>query len=210
MTGEIASLKRVIAIHVGDKYSQDMADAAVNSALSMTDDVVIVFAPSSIKKIDRIDSSRWMSFPLEADNIPKQKNFIIKHFENAGFKGFLHIIEPCARFNNSTKSYMSKLEATMNVLDYDVHLSTTTDRCNYVFNKFCPRLTLDIDDESMKSQLGLPDKLYFTSHSNVSCLTMNLGAFKDGNVPMFDERFSIGMFFIIEFLAKRRLSKRLD
>jgi hypothetical protein len=45
---------------------------------------------------------------------------------------------------------MEKLESTMKALDYDVHLSTVTDRCNYVFNKFCPRLSLDVDELQLK------------------------------------------------------------
>ena len=149
-------------------------------------------------------------FPEETDSIPKQKNFILRYFANAGFRGFLHLVESDVKFTSHTEKYIDKLETTMQVLDYDVHLSTTTDKCNYIFNKFCPRLSLDIDDDIIKSKLRLPDKLSFTSHSNVSCIAFNFNSIKDVSNVLFDERFTVGMFFIIEFLARRRVNRRPD
>lgn len=59
----------------------------------------------------------------------------------------------------------------MDSLDYSIYFSTVTDPCNYLFKKFDPRLTLDIDDASIKEKLSLPDKISFTSHSNL-CWTI--------------------------------------
>lgn len=41
----------------------------------------------------------------------------------------------------------------MAALDYSIHFSTVTDPCNYIFKKFNPRLTIDIDDEDAKTKL---------------------------------------------------------
>ena len=191
-------------------------NAVVNVALKdMMCDVgeVIVFAPASMKRPydnpDSISEDRWVCFPDSADTSPKQKNFILDWCKGKGFIGFLHLVESCVVFNDKTKDYMDKLESTMSALDYDVHLSTASDRCNYVFNKFCPRIAIDIDDIELKFNLNLPDKICFTSHSNVTYVTYNFKAL-GGNALKFDERFTIGMFFIIEFLARRRATKRED
>lgn len=104
--------------------------------------------------------------------------------------------------------YVDKLEKTMVALDYNVHLATVTDPCNYIFSKYCPRLTIDIDDEDIKSRLSLPDKLSFTSHSNTACVVFNFNAFKESSVPKFDEQFTVDMFTIIEFLARRKANRK--
>lgn len=59
-------------------------------------------------------------------------------------------METSTKLNLKSKTYIDKLESTMTAFDYDIHFSTATDRCNYVFNKFCPRMALDIDDDSIK------------------------------------------------------------
>ena len=49
----------------------------------------------------------------------------------------------------------------MAALDYDIHFSTATDPCNYVFKKFCPRLTMHIDDIGIRDALNLPDSIHY-------------------------------------------------
>ena len=91
----------------------------------------------------------------------------------------------------------------MDVLDYSVHFSTVTDPCNYIFKKFNPRLTIDVDDENAKTRLGLPDRISFTSHSNICWTIFDLNKLGD-DVPKFDEKFTVAMYVIIEYLARRR------
>lgn len=208
---DFADIKRVIAMHATSNDANAIAGIALED---MHYDVgeVLVFAPAAMEcpcsKDNSICSNRWIAFPEDADTPPKQKNFIIKWLEERNFKGFLHMVESSVKFNIRSKDYIEKLESTMDVLDYDIHFSTATDRCNYVFNKFCPRLELVVDDEQYH-QMHLPSKICFTSHSNVSYVTINFSKLEDG-VPKFDERFSIGMFFIIEYLARRKATRRDD
>lgn len=61
----------------------------------------------------------------------------------------------------------------MDVFDYSIHFSTVADPCNYVFSKFNPRLSLDIDDDGIKARLSLPSTVSFTSHSNTCWLIYN-------------------------------------
>lgn len=203
---DLSGVKRIIAVHATGDDVNSIVDVALEDMIYDIGEVV-VFAPASMKRpYDRpnnVSEDRWIYFPDSADTSPKQKNFILDWCKSRGFNGFLHMMEKSVKFNANSKTYVDKLESAMLAFDYDIHFSTATDRCNYVFNKFCPRMTLDIDDDLIKLKLNLSDKIYFTSHSNVSYVTYNFSALAD-SLLKFDERFSIGMFFIIEFLARRR------
>ena len=209
---DLSGVKRIIAVHATGNDVNSIVDVALEDMLYDIGEVV-VFAPASMKRPanrpNNVSEDRWINFPEIVDSLPKQKNFIIDWCKSRNFNGFLHIMETSTKLNLKSKTYIDKLESTMTAFDYDIHFSTATDRCNYVFNKFCPRMTLDIDDDSIKQQLNLPDKIYFTSHSNISYVTYNFNALNEC-LPKFDERFTIGMFFIIEFLARRRSLKRED
>ena len=128
---------------------------------------------------------------------------MLDHAKSKGFNGFMHIVEDCIALDRDPMQYIEKIEKTMDVLDYNVHFSTVTDPCNYIFKKFNPRLTLDIDDENVKTRLGLPDRISFTSHSNICWTIFNFNKLGD-DIPKFDEKFTIAMYVIIEYLARRR------
>lgn len=102
--------------------------------------------------------------------------------------------------------YADALENTMSILDYSISFSTLSDRCNYVFNKLNPRLTIDIDDFDVKNKLKLPSKLMFTSNANTAWMAFDFSKFCSKPL-FFNEDFSIGMFIIIDYLARRRASK---
>lgn len=203
---QISNAKRLVAVHAMNEDADEAIDNAIESCCSNSSSKVVVFTKQSAKKIDK-DCVLQVLFPDSIDTISKQKNFMLKWCQERGFMGFLHLVETCIQFNSRTQDYMDKLESTMDVFDYNVHLSTITDRCNYIFNKFCPRLTINVDDYSLKRRFNLPDKLCFTSHSNISYVTFNFKAFRD-HPPLLDERFTVGMFIIIEFLARRRASSK--
>ena len=206
---DFRQIDRIIVVHANKNDDANAIENIVLEDVAHNVGKVMVFAPSSIERHDSANEVKWICFPDNVDTTPKQKNFIIDWCKSEGFNGFLHLTESNIKLNANSNAYMKKLENTMATFDYDVHFSTATDKCNYVFNKFCPRLTIDIDDDNIKQKLNLPDKLHFTSHSNVSYVTYNFKALNDC-LPKFDERFTIGMFFIIEFLARRRALKRND
>lgn len=153
-------------------------------------------------------SAEYIEVPLTCDNISKTKNYILSKFEIEKFDGIVHLIEDNVEFFDNPITFINTVENTMCVLDYDIYFSTTTDICNYIYNKFNPRITLDIDDEKML-KYGISKSISFTSHSNIAYTIWNFRALQQ-NVPKFDERFSIAMYIIIEFLARRRALKRSD
>jgi GR25 family glycosyltransferase involved in LPS biosynthesis len=137
------------------------------------------------------------------------KNFVIDYFKEAGFKGFAHILEDNVIFFKDPSKYLTTIEKTMSFLDYDIHFSTVTDPCNYIFSKFNPRITLDIDNQTLLD-LGLTSAISFTSHSNAAYIIYNFNAFVNTEIPKFNESFSVAMYMIIEFLARRKAQKRKD
>ena len=153
-------------------------------------------------------NAEYIEVPSACDNISKTKNYILSKFEIEKFDGIVHLIEDNVEFFNNPITFINIVENTMRVLDYDIYFSTTTDICNYIYNKFNPRITLDIDDENMLKH-GISKSISFTSHSNIAYTIWNFDALHQ-NVPKFDERFSIAMYIIIEFLARRRALKRAD
>ena len=140
------------------------------------------------------------------DNNSKAKNFIFDTLQaQDGFR-FLHIIEGNTKLLKDPTAYINEVEKTMDVLDYSIYFSTSSDRCNYVFSKFSPRLTIDIDDENVNKKLSLPPSLSFTSHSNTVWTIYDCEKCSK-NIQRYDEKFSIAMFMIIEYLARRRSLK---
>ena len=153
-------------------------------------------------------------FPAQLVVVPQEstinetslRNYINAYFKQQQFKGFLHVITDHITFKDKINDYVKQLEHAMDVLDYSVHFSTVTDPCNYVYSTYNPRMEvhLDLDDYN---KLELPRSLYFTSHSNTAYVTYDFSKVPD-DLLKFNENFSIPMFYIIEFLARRRNTKR--
>lgn len=163
---------------------------------------VYVFSNDNIENIPEF--AKNIAF-VDCDKTSQKKNFITKYFKNAGFNGFLHEIEASVEIKKDFSNYVSQLEHVMTVLDYAVHFSTTTDVCNFVFKKYNPRVRIDLDYPQFDS-LKLPNKLLFTSHSNTAWITYDYSNVAD-DLLRFNEQFDIHMYFIIEYLARRRNTK---
>ena len=146
--------------------------------------------------------------PEACDNLAKARNFINAFFKEEKFDGFLHIVEDLVELNADPKQFVESIEKMMNALDYDVWFNTICDPCNYVYSKFNPRVSIELDREDVKP-LGLSSKLMFTSHSNTSWICYNFSKVPD-DLLKFNESFDIPMFMIIEFLARRRNTRRPD
>lgn len=146
--------------------------------------------------------------PKSCDTISKARNFINMSFKATKFTGYLHVLEDVVELKNDPKKFLFAIERMMDVLDYDVWLDASCDPCNYVYAKFNPRLSVDLDREELK-KLELSEKILFTSHSNTAWMCYDFS--KVGNdLLKFDESFDIPMFMIIEFLARRRNTRRPD
>ena len=172
-------------------------------------DCIVLFGQHDIASLDEQKTQglrySYVNVPYGKDEIPKIKNFIMSYVEQQQINGFLHIIEDDVALDKDPSTYIESLEHTMSILDYGIYFSTVTDPCNYVFNKFSPRLTIAIDDESIQNEFHLPKSLSFTSHSNTAWTTYNVNS--SIKTQRYNERFSVAMFYIIEYLARRKSTK---
>ena len=97
---------------------------------------------------------------------------------------------------------MDDVEKMLDALDLNSWLGTVTDGCNLVYTKYNPRLRVKIDRPDYKEKLGV-DELVFCSHSNTQWMVFNVKK-GDAEELHFREDFKIAMFWIIEYLARRR------
>ena len=179
---------------------------------SFSNDLLLLNCSKKQFNQNDVDELKYQSIecPNDCDNNSKMKNFILQYMSSLSnsFR-FLHIIEGNTNLLKDPSIYINEVEKTMDALDYSIYFSTITDRCNYVFNKFCPRLTIDIDDENIKSKMNLPSSISFTSHSNTSWTIYDYSKY-DVCPQTYNEQFSIAMFMIIEYLARRKATKKND
>lgn len=147
---------------------------------------------------------RRVEIPAGLDSEPKIRNWVNAQYES--FDGFLHVLSDSAEVTADPSAFVSDLERMMDMLDYPVWFSTCTDGCNYVYSKYNPRMRVRCDRAECAA-MGLPQELCFTSHANTQWIVYDVPALAGTSLLRFDESFTVPMFFIIEFLARRRNTK---
>ena len=155
---------------------------------------------------DGIDVSSIDAFkvfmPADVDTPAKAKNYVIQNEKDAGNdEEWLHVVEDTIDILKDPLPFMNDVEQMMKVMDINSWLSTVTDGCNYVFKKYCPRFNIVVDDEECQ-KLELKEVIY-CSHSNTQWMVFNLKN-SDADELHINEDFKIAMFWIIEYLARRR------
>ena len=71
-----------------------------------------------------------------------RRNAVLKKYEAEGFTGMLHVISDNVNILGDPSDFMDDLDSMMREFDYPLWLSTVTDPCNYIYNKYSPRLML--------------------------------------------------------------------
>lgn len=136
-----------------------------------------------------------------------RRNAVLKKYEAEGFTGILHVISENVNILCDPSDFMDDLDSMMREFDYPLWLSTVTDPCNYIYNKYSPRLMLVNDMQEMRAA-GMRYGLVVTSHSNTAWMAYDMDALaKQKEIEYFDEQFDIPMFYIVELLARRREHK---
>ena len=162
-----------------------------------------LFVKEGIACIDQPEIGECIIMPTEVNIQVKAKNFVLEHYKKAGFDGWLHVLEDTIEVLKDPSQFMNDIENCMTLLDINSYLGTVTDVCNRVYAKYNPRLRIVLD----KPEYSKFDtkEILFCSHSNTQWMTFNIGK-ADENELHFDDRFEIAMFWIIEYLARRRNS----
>lgn len=133
------------------------------------------------------------------------RNFVSKQLIDEKITGFVHIIEDIVQIYNESEIFLDKIEQMMQILNLKSWFNTSCDQCNFVYSKYNPRLYIAIDDERMKK---VYDKtIAWCSNANTLWTIWNydMCTFED---LRFEEKFQFSMYLIIEFLARRRNTKK--
>lgn len=139
-----------------------------------------------------------------ASSEPKTRNFISRRFLDAKTDGFLHVIQNNVVINESPEQFMSDLEEMMEKFKLKSWFNCSCDPVNYVYSKFNPRFVLVVDDDECTKSYDKDVLLCSNANTVWICYDIGRCEFED---MRFEEKFRIPMFFIIEFLARRRNRK---
>lgn len=200
-------MNRTIVIELlNDEYRDNVrknVDILMANA-SCKDIVVLTAQPDSNFNIaHECTTCHSLCYPNDCDTFPKRRNWLNQYFKTQQYSGMLHVLEQSTKLLEAPNVFLDQLEDMMSKLDYSVWFNTICDPCNYVYNKYCPRMSITLDDYAKDFKF---DKLLFTSHSNTSWIAYDFSKVQD-DLLKFNELFTIPMYYIIEFLARRRNSK---
>lgn len=203
-------MKRIIAVlHEHSDMTENVHKIANIILENACADAFYVFTKESLEEFNYANGTQIcqnVCWPAECDNIPKVRNWINSYFKTNQFNGMLHVLEDTTEILKIPTGFITDVENMMKKLDYDVWFSTVCDTCNYVYAKYNPRLGIVIDRAEM-FKLNLGSQLLFTSHSNTQWIIYNYEKAPE-DLLKFNDSFSIAMFYIIEYLARRRNTKK--
>ena len=191
--------KRVFAIVNHNELATADALALAVQMKQITGDKVVVCSKKT--GCDLPDGVEFLQIPTNLASRPIEKNFVLKHFKEADEDVWLHVIEDSIELKNDPRQFINDIERMMDIYGLNNWFGTITDGCNYIYSKYNPRLNIVIDSEVHK-KLEIANAV-FCSHSNVQWTVYNIQQ-ADADELYFDERFTVDMYWIIEFLARRR------
>lgn len=137
----------------------------------------------------------------DVSSVVKSKNFVLNYYKNIKFDNYLHILEDTIEILKDPSTFINDIENCLSILDLNTYLCTITDACNRVYSKYNPRVCLKLDKPEY-SKFNLPS-IIFCSHSNTQWMIFNM-AKADEEELHFNDQFEIAMYWIIEYLARRR------
>lgn len=136
-----------------------------------------------------------------ASNRSKARNDILRHFKSQNETRFLHVLEDTTSILADPTSFISDITEMMDVLDNNVWFNTICDSCNYIFQKYVPRSNVKCDLSEYKD---VYDKtIHMCSNANTQWTIYNMSNYNDEEY-LLDEDFDVPMFFIVEYMARRR------
>lgn len=194
-------MNRIIAILDFESNSSDVNELI--QGFNGKSDELYVFSTTDTVYV----GCHTIKVPAENDTQPKFRNYVNRFFRNLSFNGFLHVISNQVLLLKDPSVFLADLEKMMTVCDYGVWFNTVCDGCNYVYSKYNSRMHINIDIPEIVEKTGLSGTVHFTSHSNAQWIAYDFSHITD-DLLSFDEDFQIPMFWIIEFLARRRNTRK--
>ena len=132
----------------------------------------------------------------------KMRNLIVEKFFTEKCKSFVHVISDALPIKNGNlDKFVPAIEEMMDKLDQVSWFSTRSDPCNYVFEKYNPKFIIGIDEKNLKNY---NKTVLFTPFANTAWTIFDFSKVTDIDAVKFNDSFRIPMFYIVEFLSRRR------
>lgn len=197
--------RKVVILHEDSTVFNDETMRLVEAlnASKISEDVLVVAR-------EQFQTVKTLVIPEDKKTDPQIRNWLNTKFRLEKFNGFLHVIRDCTEILRDPTEFVHNLEAMMSALDYSAWLNTTCDPCNYVFSKYNPRVSVQLDMPSIMASPTLNEigsAIVTTSHSNLQWVCYDFSKVPN-ELLSFDEQFTVPMYYIIDFLAKRKASKK--
>lgn len=170
-------------------------------------DVVVFSTPELFEQtLKDFPDVKHVGIPEEiSKSESSQRNFIIRHFKKEQTCGFLHVLSRTTKILKDPATFIDSVERMMKALGNKTWFSCTSDMVNYVYGRFYPRFDIQVDDQQVKNS---PFKnVMLCSNANTEWTIFDMEGLTDEE-SMLDEAFTIPMYYIIEFLARRRNNKK--
>lgn len=198
-------MRSKVAVLLSREFKQDgMYDysGAVKLAAALKGYGLDVCVISSREVKDRtFDDVQVYAAPESSDTLPKLSNWAVEcHKHQQDHCKFLHVVPDSAELTADPTKFIEALERMMLHLKLTSWLSTACDPMNYVYQKYNPRMKVVLDGDDAAAAGA--SELVFTSNANTTWMCFDLDA--DVEKLKFSEDFTIPMYYIIEFLARRR------
>jgi hypothetical protein len=170
---------------------------------------IIVFKPDNNYSDDEainFPNVKIQQFPSDImEHDTKLKNFVSKTLIDCKIGGFVHVIEDDVKIIGDTNAFLVEIEKMMTALNLKSWFNTSCDIVNYVYQKYNPRFYITIDEKQF--MLKYDKTIAWCSNANTVwiCYDMDKIVYDD---IRFEEKFTVPVYYIIEFLARRRNSKK--
>ena len=172
---------------------------------------IIVFKPEDNKSNDEAINYlnvKIQYFPLDIiQHDTKLKNFVSKTLVDSNIGGFIHVLEDDIKIVGNTKAFLDEIEKMMSLFKLKSWFNTSCDTVNYIYQKYNPRFYIKIDDEQLMTKY---DKtIAWCSNANTAwiCYNMDIATYDD---IKFEDIFTVPVYYIVEFLARRRNIKKVN
>lgn len=192
----------IINIHEQAKISEKLL-AKLDSS-----DKIIIFHAENVKTDDVlcVPNTEFVKIPDELKiHGSKLRNFISKYLLDNKIQGFVHVIEDSIEIFGDVQPFLNEIEKMMRVFKLKTWFNTSCDVCNYVFNKYNPRFFIVVDEPEAKAKYDKTIAWCSNANTQWVCYDMDGIEFEE---MRFEEKFFFPMYYIIEYLARRRNKKK--
>ncbi len=191
------------------EFTNKLGDKLLSITKTIGNSQLFVFHVKGVKMPENnISDITYVELPedINGKEVPKIMNHVFRYFKVEHVsEGMLYVFDEKVEVVDEKKfiTFIPAIENMMDLMGHRLWLNTSCDECNYNFDKFDGRCVFKIDIPEFGKIFG--NDIIFASNANFDFSIYDLDSI-DISEMLLDEQFTIGMFFILSFLAKRRNS----